>query len=180
MGPPDFAAVYDEHIGRVYGFYAYWLRSRPDAEDLTQQTFERAFRAWRSYDAERASVATWLLAIARNLLVDHFRATNDDRKVRSLEGVLVERIAAAPDEYEIGLDPALERALARLGEREQELIALRYGGDLSGPEIASLTGLQLANVHQILARSLRKLRGYMDPGSVEPPLPAVSEPASAV
>lgn len=179
MGPGEFAAVYDEHMGRVYGFFAYWLRSRPDAEDLTQQTFERAFRAARSYDPARASVATWLLAIARNLLVDHFRARSDDRKLRSLDQIALDTLEAAPDAYSLGLDPALERALARLSEREQELIALRYGADLSGPEVAAVTGLTLANTHQILARALRKLRGYLDPGGTAQP-PVLSESASAV
>ena len=45
-----------------------------------------------------------------------------------------------------------------MGERERELIALRFGGDLTGPEIAELTELSLANVHQILSRALRTLR----------------------
>jgi len=51
-----------------------------------------------------------------------------------------------------------------LGDRDRELIALRFGGDLTGPEIAELTGLSLANVQQILSRSLRRMRAEMDPG----------------
>ena len=62
----------------------------------------------------------------------------------------------------LGLDPALERALAELGEREREIIALRFGGDLSGPEIAQLTDLTLANVQQILSRSLRRMRASLE------------------
>ena len=50
------------------------MRTRADAEDLTQQTFERALKAWSRYDPRKASVGTWLIVIARNLLVDHFRA----------------------------------------------------------------------------------------------------------
>src|SRR5581483_10790899 len=120
------------------------------------QTFEKAFRSWRSYDASRGSVATWLLAIARNLLVDHFRAGKDSGRMKPLEDLHLDTVPASPDRYDVGLDPDLERALWRLNEREQELIALRFGGDLSGPEIAELTGLTLANVQQILSRSLRK------------------------
>jgi RNA polymerase sigma-70 factor (ECF subfamily) len=163
----DFAGVYDEHVWRVYGFFAYWLRSRPDAEDLTQQTFEKAFRSWRSYDETRASVSTWLLSIARNLLVDHFRAGKNDGLARPLEEIHHDTIASAPDQHSVGLDPDLERALRVLGEREQELIALRFGGDLSGPEIAQLTGLTLANVQQILSRALRKMRNRLDGTELE-------------
>lgn len=71
-------------------------------------------------------------------------------------------VAATQVEPDLGLDPDLAAALARLPEREREIIALRYGGDLTGPEIAALTGLSLANVQQILSRSLRRLRADLE------------------
>ena len=158
----DFAGIYDEHVWRVYGFFAYRLRSRADVEDLTQRTFERALGAWDRYDDSRgASVLTWLLVIARNQLVDHVRSAGAER-VQPVDDPALEEIAAAPDRHRLGLDPKLERALAELGPRERELIALRFGGDLTGPEIAEMTGLTLANVQQILSRSLRRMRTSMD------------------
>ncbi len=165
MPPRDFAATYDEHVWRVYGFFAYWVRSRPDAEDLTQQTFERAWRAWGRYDESRASVATWLMAIARNLLVDHVRADRT-RRQRPAEHGELEALPADPDRLSLGLEPELEEALGTLTERERELIAMRFGGDLSGPEIADLTGLSLANVQQILSRALRRMRASLDAAGV--------------
>ena len=157
----DFTYTYDRYVGRVYGFFAYVVQSRADAEDLTQQTFERAMRAWARYDEARASVSTWLLAIARNLLIDHLRATGTLR-IELLDEADLETVVAPPDRHSIGLDPDLERALGELGHRERELIALRFGGDLTGPEIAVLTGLTTANVQQILSRSLRRMRASLD------------------
>jgi RNA polymerase sigma factor (sigma-70 family) len=159
----DFAAVYDEHVWRVYGFFAYRMRSRADAEDLTQQTFERALRSWSRYDPSRAAVATWLLVIARNLLVDHHRADRTPRQqpLDDLDGGHL-ALVADPVEPDLGIDPDLERALAGLGAREREIIALRFGGELSGPEIATAMGLSLANVQQILSRSLRGMRAALD------------------
>jgi RNA polymerase sigma-70 factor (ECF subfamily) len=158
--------MYDEHVWQVYGFFAYRLRNRSEAEDLTQLTFERALKAWRRYDASRATVGTWLMAIARNLLVDHFRA---DRSARNepldyvdAEHRSLEARAQPPD---LGLEPDLERALATLSDRERELIALRFGADLSGPEIAALLDLTLANVQQILSRSLRRMRAQLEPAA---------------
>jgi RNA polymerase sigma factor (sigma-70 family) len=161
--PPshDFSDVYEEHVWRVYGFFAYRLNSRQDAEDLTQYTFERAWRAWGRYDPARASVLTWLLAIARNLLVDHRRSTATSRERTGEEGEL-DAVAAEPDQFSLGLEPELEVALAELSPRERELIAMRFGADLTGPEIAELTGLTLANVQQILSRTLRRMRATIE------------------
>ena len=163
MPARDFSAVYDEHVWQVYGFFAYRMRTRADAEDLTQQTFERALRAWSRYDPSRAAVATWLLTIARNLLIDHLRADRSSRR-QPLDDLDAGHDALVAPEIrpDLGLEPDLEHALSSLGAREREIIALRFGGELSGPEIADLTGLSLANVQQILSRSLRRMRAVMD------------------
>jgi RNA polymerase sigma-70 factor (ECF subfamily) len=160
----DFAGIYDEHAWRVYGFFASRLPARPDAEDLTQQTFERALRAWATYDESRASAATWLLTIARNLLIDHLRARRPLWRAAG-EATELEAIPAPPDRYRLGIEPELERALEQLTPRDRELVALRFAGDLDGAEIAQLTGLTRANVQQILSRSLRRMRASLDGGA---------------
>ncbi|HEX8157766.1 MAG TPA: sigma-70 family RNA polymerase sigma factor [Solirubrobacteraceae bacterium] len=165
MPARDFSAVYDEHIWQVYGFFAYRTRGRADAEDLTQKTFERALRSWSRYDPSRASVATWLFAIARNLLVDHLRADRSASQ-QPLDELDAGHAALVDpcDQPDLGLEPDLERALSSLGTRAQEIIALRYGAELSGPEIAEAMGLRLANVQQILSRSLRRMRTVIEEG----------------
>jgi RNA polymerase sigma-70 factor (ECF subfamily) len=169
MSARDFSTVYDEHVWQVYGFFAYRMRNRSDAEDLTQQTFERALKAWSRYDPSRATVATWLLVIARNLLVDHLRADRTTRQqpLDELDGAHV-ALSDSRDQPDLGLEPDVERALASLSTRDREIIALRFGGELSGPEIAEATGLGLANVQQILSRSLRRMRAAIDDAGAEP------------
>ena len=166
----DFAHVYSQHVEDVYGFFGYRVASRHEAEDLTQLTFERALRAWERFDPRRATARTWLIAIARNLLVDHYR-----RDVPAPAGELPDPGPAASggahatdqnpaDSPRLGVSPEVEAALSRLDDRERELIALRFGGDLNGPEIAELTGLTLANVQQIMSRSLRRMRAELAEG----------------
>ena len=163
MPARDFSAVYDEHVWQVYGFFAYRMRSRADAEDLTQQTFERALKAWSRYDPSRAGVGTWLLTIARNLLIDHMRADRSSRRQPIDDLGAGHDALVAPDvPLDLGLEPDLEHALSSLGVREREIIALRFGGELTGPEIAELMDLSLANVQQILSRSLRRMRSVID------------------
>lgn len=161
-GTESFATVYDEYIWDVYGFFGYRLGSREDAEDLTQLTFERALRAWDRFDPDRAEARTWLLAIARNLLIDHYRRAERSAisRDRGHDGDLT--VASYPGEFDLGISPELEEALGTLSQRDREIIALRFGADLTGPEIAKLTGLTLTNVQQILSRSLRRLRAKLD------------------
>ena len=162
----DFGRVYEDHVWRVYGFLAYRLRDPGLAEDLTQTTFERALRAWSRFDPQRGSETAWLLTIARNALIDDHRR----RRLEPLGVVPADPAGEASQatvpgpEQRLSGSPELLAALAELSDREREVIALRYGGDLNGPEIASLLGLTLANVQQILSRSLRKLRTLLDPG----------------
>jgi len=158
-GDFDFARVYDEHVGRVYGFLAYRVEHRETAEDLTQATFERALRAWSRFDPRRGSEIAWLLTIARNVFIDHTRRDRfgrteeiDDRAGPTVPG---------PEER-FALRSEVATALAALSDRDQEVVALRFGGDLTGPEIASLLDLRLATVQQILSRSLRKMRQVLE------------------
>jgi len=162
----SFASAYDEHVWDVYGFVAYRVRTREEAEDLTQLVFERALRAWGEFDPQRASAKTWLLTISRNALIDHYRRDHSAQQ-HPIEGEVGEAALGwvEPDERRLGPSPELAGALATLGQREREIIALRFGGDLSGAEIAEITGLTLANVQQILSRSLRALRAELEGAS---------------
>lgn len=160
----DIVDAYDEHVYDVYAFLAYRLSSRADAEDLTQMTFERAVRAAHRFDPVRASPRTWLLAIARNLLIDHLRLASTNRE-SAFEDVPEPRDTESGPEARLGLSPELDMALAELSDRDREVVALRFGADLTGPEIAQLLDLTLGNVQQILSRSLRRMRAALSDAS---------------
>lgn len=156
---PPFDQIYEEHVWRVYGFIAYRVRSREDAEDLTSQTFERALRAWPRYDERRAPPGPWLITIARNLIIDQFRAAPAQGAPAPMHEMPDSALpSAAGPENDLGISPELAGALARLSDREREIVALRFGADLTGQQIAELMGVTLANVQQILSRTLRRLR----------------------
>lgn len=160
---PAFDEIYHEHVWRVYGFIAYRVGSREDAEDLTSQTFERALRAWHRYDERQAAPSTWLIAIARNLVIDHYRAAPARGTNAPLQDVSESDLPASIDpEHDLGLAPELAVTLAQLGAREREILALRFGADLTGQQIAEMTGMTLANAQQVLSRTLRRLRTSLE------------------
>lgn len=151
--------VYREHVSAVYAFFTYSV-SADIAEELTSGTFERVVRHWSRFDPRRSSQRTWILTIARNLLTDHFR-----QRRRRL-GPSLDEHPELGESIESGDDPATKQAsvetvkgwLSMLNEREREVVAMRYGADLSTAEIARLLGLSDANVLQISSRALRRLR----------------------
>ncbi len=145
----------------MYAYIAYRIGDGPDAEDLTSETFERALRYRRSFDARKGEPLAWLIGIARRCV---------DGRPPSLE-VLSEHLEASdPRDLE---DDALRRialssAVVQLEERDRELIALRYGADLTARQIAELQGAKTNAIEVALHRALARLRVHLE-GEGEPP-----------
>lgn len=156
MRPDDFERLYEEHAQPLFGFLAYRTGDRSLAEDLLADTFERALRARARFDRRKASEKTWLYAIALNLLRDHARRKSSE--ARALDRVPQE--PASPPDALAGVEHRDEvtRAMAILSDEEREALALRFGADLTVPEMAKLLGEPLARVEGRVYRSLRKLR----------------------
>jgi RNA polymerase sigma-70 factor (ECF subfamily) len=139
-------------IRRVYSYVAYRVGDGPDAQDITSDAFERALRGRHTYDPSRGAPISWLIGIARRCLSDALAARSTP--------------VADPPELPDGVDLedqsirrlTLSAALATLDEREQELIALRYGADLTARRIAEILGLRTNAVEVALHRTLVRLR----------------------
>jgi RNA polymerase sigma factor (sigma-70 family) len=162
--PAAFAAIYDHYFPRVYNYVRYRVRDVQTADDITAQIFERALTNIGRFRPERAPFAAWLFAIARNAVTDHLRAEKR-RRWLSLD-VLRDRIGSGPQPEEAAVRgesfAELLAAVARLSDRERDLIALKFGAGLTNRRIAGLTGLGESNVGVILYRAMRRLRGELD------------------
>jgi RNA polymerase sigma-70 factor (ECF subfamily) len=155
----DVRRAYRENVAAVYAFMCYSVDA-DTAQDLTSATFERAVRSWAHYDEARATPRTWIFSIARNIVRDHHRR-QVFRKGPSLDEhpALADRLASLDDPAARCASVDLLKACLRaLTSREREVLALRYGADLSVEEIAECLGLSTANVHQVSSRALRRLR----------------------
>jgi RNA polymerase sigma-70 factor (ECF subfamily) len=158
----DWGAVYAEEMPRVFNYFRYRGLERATAEDLTSATFEKAWRARERYRKDRAAASTWLLAIARNAAIDHFR--------RSRPAVPLEDASLRDDEtpetaaLREAQSRRLRTLLAALPERERELLALKYGAGATNRAIATITGLSESNVGTILHRTVGALRERWDEG----------------
>lgn len=150
----SFAATAEQHLDDVYAYLVYMTRDRSLAEDLTADTFEKALKAWRRFDASRGSARTWLCQIARTTALDWFRAEERRRRREERAAVLehFEEGGLSP-----GLSPELEAALRELSAGEREVIALRVLLELDGDEAAHVLGISPTAVSTRLSRALKKL-----------------------
>jgi RNA polymerase sigma-70 factor, ECF subfamily len=141
----------------VYAYVATLLRDRSAAEDVTALAFERAYRKQRSFRRERGNERAWLFGIARNAALDELR------RRRRLAPLLAEPAEAAPERDPEDPELALRRvavrsALAGLGGRERELIALKFHAGLSNAEIARVLRTSETNAGTMLHRAIQTLR----------------------
>jgi RNA polymerase sigma-70 factor (ECF subfamily) len=140
-------------IRRVYAYVAYVVGSGPDAEDLTSDAIERAVRYRDSYDPAKGTPSAWLIGIARRCIADRHG------EPEPLPDDLFEHIPDPHGDVTEAIDRlSVQAAVATLGPRDRELIALRYGADLTTRQIGELLGLQPNAVDVALHRALARLR----------------------
>jgi RNA polymerase sigma-70 factor (ECF subfamily) len=148
-------------IKRVYSYVAYRVGDGPDAEDITSETFERALRYKKSYDSTKGEPVAWLIGIARRCI---------EGRPHSLELSSEHMDTADRGDLE---DDALRRiglsaAVAHLEDRDRDLIALRYGADLTARQIAELQGAKTNAIEVALHRALGRLRTHLEGGDEAP------------
>jgi RNA polymerase sigma-70 factor, ECF subfamily len=153
---PSFSAVAEAELDAVHRYLLFLTGNRSVAEDLTGETFEKAFRLWRRFDPRRGTPRAWLCRIARSTALDHFRM--EERRRRREERYA--RDLPDLDEPPLGPGP-LEVALARLSPAEREVVALRVLLELDGPTTARVLGISATACSTRLSRALKRLEEMM-------------------
>lgn len=153
----DWDALYSDQLPRIYNYFRFRVGNDADVEDLTARAFESAWRARDRYRQDLAGFSTWLFTIAHNLVVDFLRSRHPQVPIDAVE----ELAADGTPEDDAARDSDLQRLrmlAAGLSEREQELIALKYGAALDNRQISKLLRLSESNVGTILHRAVQTLR----------------------
>lgn len=168
------------HTRRVYGICYRFTGKDSEAQDLTQDVFLRVFRALSSFRSTEGSFSTWLARLTRNLLIDHYRRTRNERVTDSIEeqlphvegGSAAELVAVPrlPDAALAGREASelLQEALGKLSPDLRETIILRDLQEMEYREIAGVLAIPEGTVKSRLnrgraelARLLKKYRGAM-------------------
>ena len=163
--------IVQRHHRRIYNLCYRFAGSADDAQDLTQEVFIRIYRSLKSYDLERGALTTWIASMTRNLLVDHFRKSRQDRMTDSLDAAtsdhedamtLGERIADTGPPPDAGVQrkevqQTVHLALQKLSPELREAVILRDLQDMDYREIAAVLRVPEGTVKSRINRGRAEL-----------------------
>jgi RNA polymerase sigma-70 factor (ECF subfamily) len=169
------AAAWEEIVQkyhrRIYNICYRFAGSSDNAQDLTQEVFIKMYRTLNSYDVDRGAFMTWVTTMTRNLLVDHFRKTKQERLTDSLDTTssdhedampLGERIpdhGPAPDSRVQSREAGdtVHQALQKLSPELREAVILRDLQDMDYKEIATVLKVPEGTVKSRINRGRAEL-----------------------
>jgi RNA polymerase sigma-70 factor (ECF subfamily) len=156
-----FAALYDCHVVRVYRHIYYMVTDAREAEDLTAQTFLKAWEAVDRYKERGAPFVAWLLRIAHNLTVSHLRSKRDHGV---LEDIYVDhKVYRNPEQAldQSSDESSVREAVLKLRDEQRQVIMLRFVEEMDYREVAAVIGKSVPAVRVIQHRALGNLRKMM-------------------
>ena len=153
------------HTRKVYALCYRFTGSGSEAQDLTQEVFLRVFRTIKSFHSDEGSFATWLARVTRNLLIDHYRRTRQERVTDSIEDQLpmLEEVGAGaparPDHALAGREASeiLQATLQKLSPDLREAVILRDLQEMEYREIAAVLEIPEGTVKSRINRGRAEL-----------------------
>ena len=163
--PEAFGELYVGHLDRIYRYIFYRVGHVPEAEDLTEQVFLRAWQVMGRYRREGIPFSAWLYRIAHNLVIDYYRATKTVVPLHS-DHLTLSREALSPEEQLVHKAEVtrLREAIARLSEPQREVILLRFVEGLSHAQVACRVGKSEGAVRVMQHRALAALSQILGEG----------------
>ena len=154
-----FAVLYDKHVDQVYRHVYYRVQSQVDAEDITQEVFVKGWKAISKYKKTGAPFVTWLIAIAHNLIADHYRARKNLVSLEEADTFSHSDETSPEVIAEANLNKShVRNAISKLKGEKQRVILMRFIDGLSYGEIAKTLGKSEGAVRVIQYRALNDLR----------------------
>jgi len=157
-----FGVLYEEHEGRVFRYVFARTGQVEQAEDLTQEVFVRAFHGIRSYRDRGMPFSSWLLRIAHNLVIDHYRWVTKHRSVELADVQLAsDEDPVAEVEKKAEIRRILE-AVPNLTPGQREVISLRFGAGLHLAEAAAVMGKSIGAVKMLQHQAVTRLKRILE------------------
>lgn len=151
----DFSAMYEAHVGRIYGFVFSQVGNREEAEDLTSQVFLKVYNSLDRFEG-RGSLEAWLFQIARVTVNDHWRERYRLPVMPLPEGLEIVDSQVPPDFNRADRDARVRRILDALPPNYRDVLHYRFLKRYSVKETAAAMQLTETNVKVLQFRGLRK------------------------
>ena len=166
-GDPDAATAFTRRFqSRVYGLVLMIVRDEGTAEDVAQETFVRAWKHARSYDARRGRVATWLLTIARNLAVDVVRVRSAEPLDPDVVVTKLQNAGLASEPADQGLPPdereRVRHAMVELPRDQRRALFLAAYAGRTAQEVSEIEGIPLGTAKTRIRTAMRRLRESLE------------------
>lgn len=158
----DFAQLYDTYSKSIYQFIYYKTHHRETAEDLTSITFMKALNALDSFEEDKGSFKTWLYQIARNTVIDHYRANKTTEDLEDAWDLKDETDIERDANFLLKIE-AVQKYMKKLKPDQREVVLLRVWGDRNFKEIAQIMGKSEAACKMLFKRIIEKLRDDFAP-----------------
>jgi RNA polymerase sigma factor (sigma-70 family) len=158
-----FGEIYERHQGALYKYVARRIGTS-DAGDLVAETFTVAYTRRHAFDLERTTIRPWLYGIAANMVRDHLRRRGRASRAYlryALDADVTTRSPESAAEAQLRWE-AVNRALAKLNERDREALLMSALGGLEYAEIAEALNLKLGTVKSSINRARRKIGELVD------------------
>lgn len=161
-----FGALYDHYHQAVYRFIYYRVSSQALAEDLLSETFFRALRSMASFHWQGKDFGAWLMTIARNLVVDHYKAARTRLETTTDDFSGHQGITEGPEDEVIAnlTNEILHETLAALPAEQQECLVMRFLSGRSIAETAQALGRTEGAIKQLQLRAIRNLARLLPEG----------------
>jgi RNA polymerase sigma-70 factor (ECF subfamily) len=155
-----FTRLYRDLHPLVARFVARRVDSRADAEELVAEVFRRVVEHLAEFEPKRGSVRAWVLRIARNAVIDHYRTRKPLDPIGSIAVLAMNGHEGGPLDRMLADERSarIRELLAACPDETRTLLAMRYGDGLRHAEIAELLGLGEAVVRKRISRAVRELR----------------------
>ncbi|WP_052035845.1 RNA polymerase sigma factor [Tumebacillus flagellatus] len=154
----DWKLIYSLYANDVYRFLLYYAGSREEAEDLTQDVFLKVLAKLPGFE-ERSQLKTWIIAIARNLALDHLRKRNRMAKLAQWLGRQPAEAVRLPEDllYQSEQSRTLHAAIQTLKEEYRIVVILRGIQELTPAQTAEVLGWNQNKVNLVYHRAMKSL-----------------------
>jgi len=158
-----FAGLYEAYVDRVYRFIFFRVGESRLAEDLTSQTFLKAWEGLGRYQIRGLPFGAWLFRIARNKVIDNYRVSKETVSLEAALSTQPDPQGKVDEKVEGHLEvEQLRVALRRLTEDQRQVLTLKFIEGLSTREISQITGKQEGAIRALQMRGLQALASLLE------------------